>query len=67
MDLLKQFKMDDCKACVSPYQSDVKLMKDCESPQVNATLYHWLVEGMIYLTHSWPDISFAVNVVSLFM
>lgn len=65
--MLKQFKMDDCKACATPYHLDVKLMKDYESPQVDATLYHWLVESMIYLTHSRPNISFAVSVVSCFM
>ena len=32
LDLLKRFKMDDCKACSTLFQSDVKLAKDCESP-----------------------------------
>jgi hypothetical protein len=32
MDLLKEFKMDDYKACATPYQSSMKLMKDCDSP-----------------------------------
>ena len=51
MDLLKWFKMDDCKACATPYQLSVKLIKDCKSPQVDATLYHWLVGSLIYLSH----------------
>lgn len=40
LDLLKCFKMDDCKACVTPFQSGVTLTKDCESPLVDITLYH---------------------------
>ena len=32
LDLLKCFKMDNYKACATPFQSGVKLTKDCESP-----------------------------------
>ena len=32
MDILHHFQMDDCKACVTPYQLGVKLMKYYESP-----------------------------------
>lgn len=39
LDLLNRSKMDNCKACAMPFQSGVKLTKDCESPQVDATLY----------------------------
>lgn len=67
MDLLHHFLMGDYKACATPYQSDVKLTKDCESPQVSTTLYQWLVIILIYLTYSRPDISFVVSVVSHFM
>ena len=67
LDLLKCFKMDDCKAHAMPFQSGVKLMKDCESPQIDATLYPRLVDSLIYLTLGQPDISFAVSVVSRFM
>ena len=59
--------MDDYKACATPYQLDVKLTKDCKSPQVDETLYHWLVKSLIYLTHSQLDIPFAVSVVSHLM
>ena len=46
-DLLKRFKIDDYKACSIPFQSSVKLTKDCESPKVNATLYCQLVGSLI--------------------
>ena len=38
-DLFKQLNMDDYKSCAKPYQFGVKLQKDYDSPQVDATLY----------------------------
>ena len=35
LDLLKCFKMDDCKACATPFKSGVNLTKYSESPQVD--------------------------------
>lgn len=67
MDLLHHFQIDDCKTHATPYHLDMKLTKECESPQVDTTLYQWLDRSHIYLTHSQPDISFAVSVVSRFM
>ena len=39
-DLLARFHMSDCKASPSPFQSGVKLIFDCHTPIVDATLYH---------------------------
>jgi hypothetical protein len=64
MDILKRFNMADCKPCATPFHSGVKLTKTCQTPIVNATLYRQLVDSIIYLTHSRPDISFVVRVVS---
>jgi hypothetical protein len=38
LNLLKKFKMEDCKPCATSYQSRVKLSKECDSPKVDATL-----------------------------
>jgi hypothetical protein len=67
MDLLTCFNMVDCKPCATPFQSGVKLTKTYQTPVVDATLYRQLVNNIIYLTHSRPDISFVVSVVSRFM
>lgn len=67
MELHKRFKRDYYKACATHYQLSLNLMNGCESPQVETTLYCWLVRSLIYLTHSQPDISFEVSVVSHFM
>ena len=59
--------MSDCKASPSPFQSGVKLIVDCNTPLVDATLYRQLVGSLIYLTRSRPDISFADSMVLWFM
>jgi len=67
LDLLKHFKMDNCKAYATPFQLGIKLTKDCESSKTDTNLYHWLISSLIYLSHSRLGISFDVSVVSRFM
>jgi hypothetical protein len=64
MDLLILFQMDNFEPCDTPFQSRVKLTKTCQTPTINATLYRQLVNNIIYPTHTRPDISFNVSVVS---
>jgi hypothetical protein len=66
-DLLRRFHMDDCKSSPSPFQSGVKLVATCSSLEVDATLYRQLVGSLLYLTHTCPDLSFLVGLVSRYM
>jgi transposase InsO family protein len=66
-DLLRRFHMDDCKPAPSPFHSGVKLSATCTSPEVDATLYRQLVGSLLYLTHTRPDLSFAVGLVARYM
>jgi len=66
-DLLSQFHMSDCKASPSPFQSGVRLIVDCSTHLVDATLYRHLVGSLIYLTRIQPYISFSVSMVLRFM
>ena len=59
--------MVDYKPAPSPFQSGVKLSATCTSPEVDVTLYRQLVGSFLYLTHSHPDLSFAVGCVSHYM
>jgi hypothetical protein len=66
-DLLERFRMIDCKFAPIPFLSGVKLEDGGETPLVDNTLYIQLVGSLLYLTHSKPDLSYAVGVVSRFM
>jgi hypothetical protein len=59
--------MEDCKSTPSPFQSGVKLIATCTSLGVDATLYRQLVGSLLYLTHTCPDLSFVVGLVSQYM
>jgi hypothetical protein len=59
--------MIDCKSTLTPFLSGVKLEDGGETPLVDITLYRQLVGSLLYLTHSRPDLSYAVSVVSRFM
>jgi hypothetical protein len=66
-DLLERFHMTDCKFASTPFLSRVKLEDGRETPLVDNTLYKQLVGSLLYLTHSIPDLSYAVGAVSRFM
>jgi hypothetical protein len=66
-DLLEVFHMTDYKSASTPFLSGVKLEDGGETPLVDNTLYKQLVGIFLYLTHSRPDLSYAVGTVSRFM
>jgi hypothetical protein len=51
-NLLKYFKMANCKPCATPFQYRVKMSITCQSPKVDATLSLQLIIDLIYITHS---------------
>jgi hypothetical protein len=59
--------MTYCKSAPTPFLSGVKLEDGGENPLIDSTLYRQLVGILLYLTHSRPDLSYAVGVVSRFM
>ena len=67
LDLLNKFNMKDCKPSKTPFLSGVKLKEVDSSPMVNNTLYKQLIGCLLYLTHTRPDISYAVSVASRYM
>ncbi|KAJ7528383.1 hypothetical protein O6H91_15G001300 [Diphasiastrum complanatum] len=66
-DLLYKFNMQDCKTLSTPMDVNMKLTAYDESKKVDSYLYKQLVGSLIYLTHTRPDISYVVGVVSQFM
>lgn len=65
--LLIKTRMQDCNPSKSPMEHKLQLRKNEESEMVNPTEYRSIVGGLRYLTHTRPDITFAVGVVSRFM
>jgi hypothetical protein len=66
-DLLVRFHMTDCKSTTTPFLSGVHLEDGGDTPVVDNTLYRQLVGSLLYLTHTRPDLSYAVGEVSRYM
>ena len=59
--------MVECKPCVTPMEERLKLTKTSTAAKVDATLYRSIVDGLHYLVHTRPDITFTVGYISRFM
>ncbi|WVZ84380.1 hypothetical protein U9M48_031418 [Paspalum notatum var. saurae] len=67
LKLLERAGLKGCNPTQVPMQEKPKLSKNSTEEKVDATLYRSLIGGLRYLTHTRPDISFAVGYVSRFM
>jgi len=56
-----------CKTTRAPIEQNHRIGNDEESPKAEKTQYQRLVGKVIYLSHTKPDIAYAVSVVSQFM
>ena len=59
--------MADCKEAKFPFISGIKLGEFGDSPLVDYTLQWQLVGSLLYLTHTRPDLSYAVSVIASYM
>ncbi|CAL1400598.1 unnamed protein product [Linum trigynum] len=66
-DLLETAHYTDCKPVSTPMEQNLKLTRDSGDLMEDQSLYRSLVGSLIYLTHTRPDISYAVQVVSQFL
>jgi hypothetical protein len=66
-DLLDRFHMTYCKSTPTPFLSGIRLEYGWDTPLVDNTLYRKLVGSLLYLTHTCPDISYAIGEVSRYM
>ncbi|CAM8951545.1 unnamed protein product [Rhodiola kirilowii] len=67
LDLLKETGMSGCKPADTPTEPNVKLGDVKDGVPVDKGRYQRLVGKLIYLSHTRPDIAFAVSLVSQFM
>ncbi|KAL3526880.1 hypothetical protein ACH5RR_011536 [Cinchona calisaya] len=66
-DLLKKFRMFECKSILTPMEPNTKMYAYEGRDLEDATMYRKLVGSLIYLTLTRPDISFSVGVMSRYM
>ncbi|KAG8499583.1 hypothetical protein CXB51_006239 [Gossypium anomalum] len=66
IDLLKEAGMSGCRPADTPIDPNVKF-ENKEGQLVDKGQYQRLVGKLIYLSHTRPDIAFAVSLVSQFM
>jgi hypothetical protein len=66
-EILKRFKMEDCKPVSTLVDCGVKLSRHDKGKVVDATLYKSLVGSLRYLTCTRPDILYAVGLVCQYM
>ncbi|WVZ97683.1 hypothetical protein U9M48_043197 [Paspalum notatum var. saurae] len=59
-DLLKKFKMRDCKPISTPVSTNDHLDADMDEKPVDQSTYRSMIGSLLYLTASRPDIMFSV-------
>ena len=52
LEILKRFRMMDCKAITTPMASNLKLLSDASSELVDATMYRQMIGSLMYLTNT---------------
>ena len=67
VDLLKETGKMGCKPASTPIDPNHKLGEASDDMAINREMYQRLVGKLIYLSHTGPDIAYAVSVVSQFM
>jgi hypothetical protein len=67
LELLKRFKLENCKVVVTPSETNHKLDSDSDGEDVDATTFKQLVGSLRYLCNTRPNICYGVGVVSRFM
>ncbi|XP_061989507.1 uncharacterized mitochondrial protein AtMg00810-like [Rosa rugosa] len=66
-EVVMKFKMEHANPVVTPCITCLKLSKNGEGKSVNSTMFRSLVDNLMYLIATRPDIMYAVSLVSRFM
>ena len=67
LDLLAEVGMVECKPVDTPTVPNLKLNAYSDHTPTNVERYQRLVGKLIYLSHTRPDIAYAVSIISQFM
>lgn len=60
-EILKKFKMENCKPISTPMENGIKMSKREEGESVDPTFFKSLAESLRYLTYIGLDIFYAVR------
>lgn len=66
-EILKWFKMDQCRPVNTPMNCSKILQLEDDSGPTDSKIYRRLVGRLLYLTHTRPNITFVVNMLSRFV
>ena len=66
-NILVNFNMAECNAAPFPFLLGINLEEGKSTPPMDYTIYRQLIGSLLYLTHSQPDIYYAMNFVSRYM
>jgi hypothetical protein len=53
-EMLKRFRMEDCKPVITPMQTSCKLRKDDDSKSTDQRQYRSMIGNLLYVTASRP-------------
>ena len=65
-EMLKKFKMEDCKPVLTPMVTGCKLSIDDSSKDVDQRLYRSMISSLLYVTASRPNVMQAIGQVARF-
>jgi hypothetical protein len=60
-EMLKRFRMEDCKPFITPMQTSYKLRKYDDSKSTDQRQYMSMIGSLLYVTTSKPDVMQAVG------
>ncbi|RVW46097.1 Retrovirus-related Pol polyprotein from transposon RE1 [Vitis vinifera] len=66
-EILKKFKMEECKSTSTPMNQKEKFCKEDGAKKVDEGLYRSMIGCLMYLTATRPDIMHAVSLLSRYM
>jgi hypothetical protein len=67
LDILKRFRIMDCKSMATLMVTNLKLLSDTYSVTVDCTMYRQMIGSLMYLMNMRPYICFAVNTLNWYM
>jgi hypothetical protein len=64
IETIKMFGMEDCTLVITPMKTSCKLSKDDDSKSIDQRKYRSMIENLLYVTTSRPDVMQAAGQVA---